>query len=250
VSTLVVVQARMGSTRLPGKVLADLGGRPLLALLLGRLAPLREEATIVVATSDLEADDAVARVAASSGVDCVRGPEHDVVTRFAMALDAHPADEVVRLTADCPLTDPAVVRAAIALRRQLAADYAGNTPIRTFPDGLDVEVFTAGVLRVVAADTVDPADREHVTRFVLQHPERFRLANLRAPEPLAGERWTVDTPADLARLRGLVTGLTDPLAATWIDVLAVAGTTVDPAEIVAQPEVVADVAIEPLEART
>jgi spore coat polysaccharide biosynthesis protein SpsF len=174
------------------------------------------------------------------GVACVRGPEDDVVTRFALAVAAHPADEIVRLTADCPLTDPGLVEAVLDLRRRTGADYAGNTPIRTFPDGLDVEVMTAEAFATVDAEATDPLDREHVTRFLLQRPDRFRLANLRAPVTLAAERWTVDTAADLARVREIVDLLPDPVTATWEQVLAVAGTTTDPHVDVVQPDVVAD----------
>ena len=120
-TTLAVVQARMGSTRLPGKVLADLGGRPLLRFLLDRLSDLDVD-HLVVATSDLPGDDAVADVAAAAGVEVVRGSERDVLARFVAALDEHPADTVVRLTADCPLVDPAIVRAALDLHRTSGAD--------------------------------------------------------------------------------------------------------------------------------
>ena len=181
-TTLVVIQARMGSTRLPGKVLADLGGRPLLGLQLARLERL-PEAQIVVATSDLPGDDPVAALADEYGVPSVRGPEQDVLGRFALAVAAHPGDEVVRLTADCPLTDPGLVEAVLALRRATDADYAGNTLIRTFPDGLDVEVMTAATFATADRESTDPLDREHVTRFVLRNPHRFRSANLRASRP-------------------------------------------------------------------
>lgn len=246
-STLVVVQARTGSTRLPGKVLVDLGGRPLLTLLLQRVLRL-DGVDVVVATSDLDQDDAVASLAAAQGVDVVRGPEADVLARFALALEAHPADEVVRITADCPLTDPGLIRAVLALRAATEADYAGNTPIRTFPDGLDVEAFSADVLRRADAEASDPEDREHVTRFVLGHPDRFRLANLRTTPPMAAERWTVDTFEDLKRVRSIVIGLHDPVTASWTDVLEVAGRTVPDAELALQPHVVADVLLTDLEA--
>lgn len=241
-SVLVVIQARMGSTRLPGKVLADLGGRPLLGLQLARLDRL-PDAQIVVATSDLPGDDPVTALADQYGVPWIRGPERDVLTRFRLALDAHPADEVVRLTADCPLTDPDLVGAAVALRRVTGADYAGNTPIRTFPDGLDVEVMTAATLLAAAAEAVEPDDREHVTRFVLQRPDRFRLANLRGPVELASERWTVDTDADLARVRAIVARLPDAVAAGWEEILTVAEPRVAPSVDVVQAAVEADLSL-------
>ena len=215
-----VVQARAGSTRLPGKVLADLGGRPMLAFLLDRLAGLRVD-NLVVATSDLPQDDAVADVARGRSVDVVRGSEADVLDRFVKALDAFPADLVVRVTADCPLSDPAIIEAAVDLARATTADYTSNSLLRTFPVGLDVEVVTAGALREAAAEAVDPPEREHVLPFVYRRPERYRLAALRTPERLAARRWTVDTPADLDRVRRIVAALDDPLRATWHDMLAV-----------------------------
>jgi spore coat polysaccharide biosynthesis protein SpsF (cytidylyltransferase family) len=241
-TALVVIQARMGSTRLPGKVLADLGGRPLLGLQLARLGHLAA-AEVVVATSDQDQDDPIAAFAEDHGVACVRGPESDVLARFALALDRHPADEVVRLTADCPLTDPELVRAALALRRSTDADYAGNTPIRTFPDGLDVEAMTASALRTADDEADEPDDREHVTRFILRRPDRFRLANFRAPVTLADERWTVDTAADLQRVRTIVAALPDPVTAGWEEILAAVGTTVTPSIDSVQPEVAADLMI-------
>jgi len=242
--TLVVIQARMGSSRLPGKVLADLGGRPLLGLQLERLARLAE-ARVVVATSDLRQDDPVATLATDHDVACIRGPEDDVLARFAMAVIDHPADEVVRLTADCPLTDPDLVAAVIALRRSTGADYAGNTLIRTFPDGLDVEVMTAATFAAAHTEATDPLDREHVTRFILRRPERFRLANLRTPVAMAAERWTVDTAEDLERVRAIVAGLDDPVGAPWDRILALAGTTTRLCEDPVQTLVVADRTLDP-----
>jgi spore coat polysaccharide biosynthesis protein SpsF len=219
VKALVVVQARMGSTRLPGKVLADLAGRPLLAFLLERLAALPWKR--VVATSELDRDDAVAAAAAEAGVAVVRGPEEDVLTRFAMAIDAYEPDLVVRLTADCPLSDPALVRAAVEQQRTAGADYVSNTVVRTFPDGLDVEVVRASVLRQAALEATDGFEREHVTPFVYRHPERFSHEVLRNDVDLSAERWTVDTAEDLEFVRSVV----DRLGSSsfgWRDVLAIA----------------------------
>jgi len=138
-SSLCVVQARTGSTRLPGKVLQELSGRPLLRFMLDRLADLRVD-ELVVATSTLERDDAVADIAAAAGRPVVRGSESDVLDRFVAALDAHPADYVVRLTADCPIADPVLVEAVIARHLDRGADYTSNVFPRTFPRGLDCEV--------------------------------------------------------------------------------------------------------------
>jgi spore coat polysaccharide biosynthesis protein SpsF (cytidylyltransferase family) len=218
VSVTCIVQARMGSTRLPGKVLADLAGRPMLALLLARLATAAVD-HLVVATTDTPIDDAVVDVARAQGADIVRGPEDDVLARFALALDRFPADTVVRITGDCPLADPALVDTAVATREASGADYVSNTLVRTYPDGLDVEVIDAGTLRAAAREAVDAVEREHVTPFVYRRPERFALRSFRHPEMHGARRWTVDTRADLDFVRDVVAriGRTD---FGWEEVLA------------------------------
>lgn len=221
-TTLAVVQARAGSSRLPGKVLSELGGRPMLGFMLARLQSLAVD-ELVVATSTEVRDDAVARIAGAIGVAVVRGSETDVLGRFVTALDAYPSDTVVRLTADCPLMDPAVVHYALDVHRASGASYTSNTLVRTYPDGLDVEVVSSAAIRAAAADATDPAEREHVTPFVYRRPERFPLRAVVGPELLGNERWTVDTAEDMARIRAMVDALTDPILAGWRDVLAVAG---------------------------
>lgn len=221
-AVLCVVQARMGSTRLPGKVLADLGGRPMLEFLLHRLRGV-EHVDVVVATSDLPRDDAVAAVATAAGVGVVRGPEADVLARFGLALDRHPAAHVVRITGDCPLTDPEVVRSVVDLHLEREADYTCNVLPRTYPKGMDVEVIAAHALRTALAEAVDPPEREHVTPFLYRHPERFRLANLRSGADLGDERWTVDTPEDLEAVREIVTRLGPDGRFSWTDVLSTIG---------------------------
>lgn len=205
-TALVVIQARMGSTRLPGKVLADLGGRPLLGVLLDRIDG-RVDAEVVVATSEGAADDAVADLAERRKVAVVRGSEHDVLARFALALHEHPAGTVVRLTADCPFTDPEIVERALEVHRTTGADYTSNTLVRTYPDGLDVEVIAAPALLAAHAEAPPGPEREHVTPFVYRRPERFHLEAFRNDVDLGDERWTVDTEDDLAFVRSLVTQL-------------------------------------------
>lgn len=229
-TTTCVVQARIGSTRLPGKVLADVGGEPMLGFLLRRLSgPGLPVDHLVVATTEDPADDAVEAVARTVGCDVVRGPDADVLARFALALDGFPADTVVRLTADCPLADPDLVGDAMALREETGADYVSNTLVRTYPDGLDVEVVAADALRTAHAESGDPVEREHVTPFVYRRPERFRLAALRHDEPLGDLRWTVDTEADLAFVRSVVERV-GGRRFSWRDVLAVAGRPPLPAD--------------------
>ena len=220
---LCIVQARMGSTRLPGKVLADLNGRPLLAFLLERLEPLPTIAT-VVATSDLDRDDPVADVARAANVPAIRGSEQDVLARFQLAMREYPeARHVVRITADCPLTDPEIVDAVVRLHLERSADYTTNVLPRTFPKGLDVEVATAAAMHLAASDASGPAEREHVMPFFYRHPERFTLANLRSGEDLGDERWTVDTPDDLAVVRRIVEHFGDDRTFGWRAVLQAVG---------------------------
>lgn len=217
-----VIQARMGSTRLPGKVLAPLGLRPLLGLLLHRLrdAPVDR---LVVATSTAAADDAVEAIAAAAGVATVRGPADDVLSRFALALRDYPADVVVRITADCPLLDVAVVASAIDLHAETGSDYTSNTLIRTFPDGLDVEVVAASALATAETEARREDEREHVTPFIYRRPERFQLAALRSDELAGEERWTVDDAADLAFVQAVVESLGDREDAGWREILGIVG---------------------------
>jgi spore coat polysaccharide biosynthesis protein SpsF len=211
---LCIVQARTGSSRLPGKVLLDLGGRPVLALLLLRLQ--RGPFPVVVATSTAPGDDDVARLADALGVDLVRGPEADVLERFRLAVDAWPdADPVVRLTADCPFSDPDVVERAVALHAACGADYTSNTLSRTFPDGLDVEVIARSALLTAAAEATSADEREHVTPFLQRHPDRFRLAGFCSGEDLGDVRLTLDTADDLLALQAAVEAVPDHVAAGW-----------------------------------
>ncbi len=224
-----VVQARTGSSRLPDKVLRELGGVPMLEFLLRRLERLTEHSAIpvVVATTDLERDDRIVEIARRCAVATVRGSECDVLGRYVQALDAYPAEHVVRITSDCPLTDPELIDAVVAKHLQRHAQYTTNVLPRTFPKGLDIEVVEASALRHAAASAVDPGEREHVTPYLYRRPETYRLANVRSAMALGGERWTVDTADDLSALRALVAGISDRglswRDASWRSMLRVVG---------------------------
>ena len=153
-STAIVVQARMGSTRLPGKVLKDIAGRPMLSYQMERLRRVKRAERIVVATTDQPADDAVERFCQKEKIACVRGSEHDVLARYHLAIERFPADVVVRITADCPLIDPAIVDEAIAAYEP---DYVSNMLETTYPYGMAVEVFSAQALREAHREAKDPA---------------------------------------------------------------------------------------------
>lgn len=218
---ICIVQARMGSSRLPGKVLADLAGRPLLEFMLARLESL-DAGPVIVATTTLERDEPVVELASGLGAKVVRGPEDDVLGRFSRVLDHFPAEHVVRLTADCPLIDPGVVGEVVDAHVRSEADYTSNVLPRTFPRGLDVEVARAASLQVAHRRARDPVEREHVTPFLYRHPEQFRLANVRSGGLHGRQRWTVDTEDDLAFMRSLVDRLPRPDVA-WNEILHLAG---------------------------
>ena len=194
-----VIQARMGSTRLPGKVLRTLGDRTVLAHVIGRVQAAKQVDRIVVATTTKAEDDPIVAEAGRLGVLTTRGPDRNVLGRYVMAFDEHGGDTGVRLTADCPFLDPAIVDAVV---RQFVAlqplDYLSNTVVRSFPRGLDVEVFRVEALHIADAQASEPVDREHVTPFLYRHPERFRVAHYTRPDPRRSGKWrlTLDTLED------------------------------------------------------
>lgn len=200
---LAVLQARMSSSRLPGKVMADLAGAPMILRQIERLRRARRLDRIAVATSTDPSDDGLAAMLALHDIPVHRGPLDDVLGRYEGALEAFgPAQVLVRLTADCPLADPQVIDATISLLMERGLDYAANTPARrTYPKGLDVEVMKASVLLRAAREATDPYEREHVTPYLYRHPELFPQDFL-SQEAEEGEvRWTVDRPDDLEFVR-------------------------------------------------
>jgi spore coat polysaccharide biosynthesis protein SpsF len=198
VTTLAVLQARMTSSRLPGKVMTPLLGEPMVARQVERIRCSHLIDGIVLATSTDASDDSLAELADSLGLPVVRGPLDDVLSRYVLAIQQHQPDVVVRLTADCPLTSPTVIDAVINQFVSTDVDYCSNTLMPTYPDGLDAEVVSAAVLLDVASISDDPAEHEHVTLGVYRRPERYRLANHAGERDLSALRWTVDTPDDLA----------------------------------------------------
>lgn len=202
-NTCAIIEARMTSTRLPGKVLADLGGAPALAVLVDRLAMVPELDNIVIATTANATDDPIEALARRLGVGMWRGSEEDVLQRVLDAAIAHDVDVIVEVTGDCPLSDPAIVGKVIRHYRDNGVDYVSNVLKRTYPIGMDVQVFSTAVLTDVARRTADPVDHEHVSLFIYRHPEIYSLANVEAPpgEARPDLRLTLDTPEDLELLR-------------------------------------------------
>lgn len=196
----------MTSTRLPGKVLARVRGATLLERLLERLAMVRSPHDTVVATTENVADDAIVAEAARVGVRTYRGSEHDVLARFVGAARRGDADVIVRVTSDCPLMDPAVVdRVVDAFLEAPSVDYTSNTiGQRTFPRGLDVEVFSRHTLEAAAREASAPSDREHVTPYIYRHPDRFSLRRVALDDDQSRHRWTVDTEEDLLLVASII----------------------------------------------
>jgi spore coat polysaccharide biosynthesis protein SpsF len=216
-----ILQARTSSTRLPGKVLAPVLGRPMIARQLERLARVQRLDRLVVATSTAAGDDTIAALCAELGVPCFRGSLEDVLDRFHAAAGELGADHVVRLTADCPLTDAGLIDRLIEFHLAGDYEYSSNCQRRTFPVGLDAEIVRRDVLDRVWRDAREPGDREHVTLFIRNRPEVFRIGSLENDEDLSALRWTVDEPADLEFVRRVYAELypRDP-AFGWRDVLA------------------------------
>jgi spore coat polysaccharide biosynthesis protein SpsF len=198
---VAIIQARLGSQRFPGKVLADVGGAPLLARMVERVRRATTIAAIVVATPEGPRDEPLRELARHLGVDRWAGSEDDVLARYAGAAERFGADPIVRLTADCPLIDPALVDRCV--ERFLAADCDIVGLGGAFPDGLDTEVISAAALARAHAEARLPSEREHVTPYLWKHRDRFRGETVEFPASLGGRRWTVDEPRDLDFVRAV-----------------------------------------------
>lgn len=195
---LAVLQARMSSSRLPGKVLREILGQPMLARQIERLRRASRLTELVVATSTRPEDDAIAACCQTIGAACHRGPLDDVLARFLGALAAAGEPKTfLRLTADCPLADWSLIDRCVAAHEASGADLTHTSRDWTFPKGLDVEVCETAALVEAGRQAKDPYEREHVTPYIYRHPERFRLHDLTRDPPLR-YRWTVDTPEDFA----------------------------------------------------
>lgn len=206
---MIVIQARMGSTRLPGKVLRPLAGRSVLGWVIRAAFASQVPGGVVVATTDEPADDAVAADAASHGATVVRGDVDDVLSRFLYATsDAKPDAAVVRLTADCPLLDPSIIRGCWAAFEALDVDYLSTVTPRSLPRGLDVEVASVAALRQAGREAAT-TDRVHVTSYLYRRPGRFRVAGLTFSPAADDLRVTLDTSEDAAALDLLVQELGD-----------------------------------------
>jgi spore coat polysaccharide biosynthesis protein SpsF len=218
---VVVVQARMGSRRLPGKVLADVGGRSMLARVVRRAGRASRVDALVVATTDQPGDDAIVAECERLKVAVFRGDEDDVLDRYHGAAAAHDAAVVVRVTADCPFIAPDVLDLVLAARERAGSDYASNTLRRTYPRGLDTEVMTSEALGRACRDAGKPHQRAHVTPYLYENPALFRLVSVENARDLSGHRWTVDTAEDLALARALYARVGNDDEVAWEKLAAI-----------------------------
>ncbi|MFY9558884.1 MAG: glycosyltransferase family protein [Terriglobales bacterium] len=214
-----IIQARMGSTRLPGKVLKDLQGETALARVLARLRRAATIGEVIVATSNTPGDDVIVAECKRLKTNAFRGEENDVLDRYYQAAQFSKAEVVVRITADCPLIDPEVVDETVTTFLHERPDYASNTLVRTYPRGLDTEVFSMQALEIAWREAAQPYQRAHVTPYIYQNPERFKVLAVKGEQNYGDLRWTLDTEPDLEFLRAVYSRLGGRDTLGWRDVL-------------------------------
>jgi spore coat polysaccharide biosynthesis protein SpsF len=219
-NVVAIIQARMGSSRLPGKVLMDISGASMLSRVVNRTKQAKLLNQIVVATSDRSIDDAVVREADQLGVLSFRGSENYVLDRYYKAAQLFNADIVVRITSDCPLIDPSIIDKVVRAFLKSGADYASNGLVRTYPRGLDVEAFTMSALTKAWQQASNPYERIHVTPYIYENPTIFKLLSVSDSHDYSNYRWTVDTPEDLEFVRKIYERLDDKTSFSWHDILA------------------------------
>jgi spore coat polysaccharide biosynthesis protein SpsF len=216
---LLTIEARMRSSRLPGKVLLPILGKPMLGLMIERLKFTRAIDGIVVATTVNDSDDPIVKLAEELDVGCFRGSEEDVLQRVLHAAQQFDADVIVETTGDCPLNDPAIVDKVVSDYKIGGADFVSNTLDYTTPIGTDVRVFSTESLAEIDRISQDPADREHVSLHYWEHPEKYRLRNVSTglPSWVKDLRLTVDTPEDFELITKIFEELypVNPVFSLW-----------------------------------
>ena len=217
----IIIQARTGSSRLPGKVLAELGGRPTLTFLTERLRRCNYVDNFILATTELEEDDYLAALGESIGLNVVRGSQNDVLSRFATAVKATDASTIVRITGDCPLVDPNLLDEMVEEFKNQDFDYFSNCITPTYPDGLDIEIFTRRALLLAQAECKDASQREHVTPWIRESGRCF-LGQKQHHTDFSAMRWTVDEPEDLQVIRAVVDHFDGRSDFSWEQVLELA----------------------------
>lgn len=210
IATGIIIQARLGSTRLPGKVLVDLHGRPMLEYLLESLEHLDPPLPVILATSDDPRDAPVVEFCRRRGTTCHAGPLEDVAGRFAEVIERFDLDAFVRLSGDSPLLDHRLVGRTVELFTRTACDLATNVLVRTYPKGQSVEVVSAETFCNALGDMTDPQDREHVTRYFYRHPQRVRIADFQSGRDWGGIQLSVDRPEDFRLVERIIAAMDRP----------------------------------------
>ncbi len=202
---VAIIQARLGSTRLPAKVLRDIQGQTMLKRVVRRIRQCKYIDQVVVATSDETVDEPLVKFCQDEGFDVFLGSHLDVLSRYTNTALAHKADNIVRITADCPLIDPGVVdQVIIKLMADPFLDYSCNFfPVRRFPRGLDAEAFTLDTLLKANEMAFDAPEREHVTLQIYRNPSLYKIGSVQTPEDHSSLRWTVDTMDDLRLINSI-----------------------------------------------
>jgi spore coat polysaccharide biosynthesis protein SpsF len=221
VRTVAILQARMGSTRLPGKVLSDIAGKPMLLRILERTAAAKLVDDIVVATTTEAEDNVLTRfVEENTSYKVFRGSATNVLDRYYQCAGQHAADVVVRITADDPLKDPGIIDRAIEIYAAgLDVDYCSNTIRPTYPEGLDVEVFSYAALATSHREALLSSEMEHVTPYMYKHPEKFTICDFECERNLSSWRWTVDRPEDLHFANVVFAHFHDQPLVSYVDVV-------------------------------
>ncbi|KAB2952938.1 acylneuraminate cytidylyltransferase [Heliorestis acidaminivorans] len=198
----IIIQARMTSTRLPGKILREVKGKPLIQYQLERLNKVKLKDIPIIATTTKQSDDILVEFCKENNIAFFRGSEDDVLSRYYKTAKEFNVDVIVRITADCPLIDPTVVDEVIdTFLKEKKCDYVSNTNIRTYPRGMDTEVFTFKALEQSFYEAKTLSEREHVTPYMYTHPELFKLKAVIAQEDNSSHRWTVDTIEDFELIK-------------------------------------------------
>lgn len=204
-----IIQARMGSTRLPGKILKTVNGKTLLEYQIERVRRAKLIDEIIIATTTKDSDDPIVQLCQQLSIPYYRGSEDDVLSRYYEAAIKNNVQVIVRLTSDCPIIDPEIIDETIRvyIDNKNKVDYVSNTLERTFPRGLDTEVFTFDVLKQAHETSKEKIYREHVTSFIYGNPDTFTLKNVSSPNDYSEHRWTVDTEEDFILIKNILQAL-------------------------------------------
>ncbi|QYK69659.1 MULTISPECIES: cytidylyltransferase domain-containing protein [Paenibacillus] len=216
---VAIIQARMGSTRLPGKVSLDLLGVTVLERVVERIKKVKQINKIVVATTDLTADETIVNLAHKAEVEVYRGSESDVLKRYYEAAVTYNADVIIRITSDCPVIDPVIIDELIKNYIMGSYDYVSNTIERSYPRGLDAEVFSFASLEKAHLEAKSTEQREHVTPYIYQNPDRFSMLSVTCAKDYSNYRWTLDTTEDWELIQQIYTYFKDWDSFNWQDIV-------------------------------